>query len=43
VVITWADDDSWFGIDQAAIDATDAAMGGWYREPTCRVFDVLRA
>ncbi len=41
-VITWEDEASWNAIPQEELAAVDAAMGLWLREPTCRIFDVIR-
>jgi uncharacterized protein (TIGR03792 family) len=41
-VIVWEDDASWAAIPEDELAAVDAAMGSWVREPTCRVFDILR-
>lgn len=41
-VIVWADEGSWRSIPEAEIAAVDASMGSWYREASCRVFDVIR-
>lgn len=41
-VIVWADEASWQAIPAAELAAIDESMGPWFREPTCRVFDVIR-
>ena len=41
-VITWADEASLNAIPQEELAAVDAAMGRWLRDPTCRIFDVIR-
>ena len=41
-VITWEDEASWNAIPQEELAAVDAEMGAWVREPTCRIFDVIR-
>lgn len=41
-VITWTDEASWNAIPQEELAAVDASMGKWLRDPTCRIFDVIR-
>lgn len=41
-VITWQDDASWQAISQDELAAVDDSMGTWWRDATCRVFDVIR-
>ena len=42
-VIWWSDQETWFAIPQAEIEAVDASMGAWFREATSmKIFDVTR-
>lgn len=41
-VITWEDEASWNAIPAEELAAVDAEMGALLREPTCRIFDVIR-
>lgn len=41
-VIVWQDEASWHAIPHDELAAVDQAMGSWMRDPTCRVFDVIR-
>lgn len=41
-VITWQDEASWHAIAHDDLAEVDRSMGAWMREPTCRVFDVIR-
>ena len=42
-VITWRDEAAWHAIPAVQLEAVDASMGRWRREPAARTFDVLRS
>ncbi len=41
-IIWWESEELWQAIPADELAAVDRAMGQWYRECSCRVFDVLR-
>jgi uncharacterized protein (TIGR03792 family) len=41
-IIWWESEELWQAIPADELEAVDRAMGRWYRECSCRVFEVLR-
>ena len=41
-MIEWESMDSWKAIPHHELEAVDASMGPWFRDCTCRTFEVLR-
>jgi len=41
-VIRWKSMEAWKSVSAAEVEAVDAAMGPWLRQPTMRVFRVVR-
>jgi uncharacterized protein (TIGR03792 family) len=42
-VIWWRSEQEWKLITPEEVAAVDARLGSWFREPTMRVFDVVRS
>ncbi len=41
-MIEWESMDAWTAIPHHELEAVDASMGPWFRDCTCRTFEVLR-
>lgn len=41
-VIVWRDDQSWAAVGAERCAEVDARMGTWFRDATCRTFDIVR-
>ncbi len=41
-VIRWVSMEAWKAVPRAEIEAVDAAMGSWRRDPSMRAFHVIR-
>lgn len=41
-VIVWSDDQSWAAVTAEQCAEVDERMGAWFRDCTCRTFDIVR-